>query len=222
MRIAITTLGLTIAIAATLVAGWVQGQLSNRWGLPVDLAAAGQRLDLVPARLGDWQLESSEPFDDEVARMLQCFGSSSRVYVNRTTGEVVHLDLLVGPPGPTAVHTPEVCHNTRNHVIKDARSAVHARGHDRPNESFWRVTFQSNDLERSLLRVVYAWSGPKGEWHASQDPRFEYGGTHLLYKVQLAAALTPDEESSPGDSCQRFLESLLPALDTVLFQQTTR
>ncbi|MBI2826662.1 MAG: exosortase-associated EpsI family protein [Planctomycetia bacterium] len=222
MRNSLTMLGLTIAIAATLLTGWVQGRLGNRWGLPVDLAAAGERIGAVPERIGDWQLQSSEPFDDEVVRMLQCFGNFSRVYVNRTTGEAVRVELLVGPPGPTAVHTPEICHASRNHTLKDSRTAVRVRASEQPDESFWRVTFQSNDLEHSLLRVMYAWSGTDGVWRASQDPRFEYGGTQLLYKVQLAASLSGEEESSASDPCQRFLESLLPVLDATLFPPVTR
>jgi len=221
MRITSAIAVLTL-VAVTVATGWVDGHLSNRWGEPADLVAAGQRLASVPARVGAWEMQSSQPFDDEVVAMLQCVGHFTRVYVHADTGEVVTVALLVGPPGPTAAHTPEICYSSRNQEIWEESKAVQSRPQVAPDETLWRMTFRSSDVEQRLLRVFYGWCGQDGLWRAAKDPRFEYGGQPLLYKLQLAGQLREGKDDDSQDSCQRFLQDFLPALNASQFQVPSR
>ena len=62
---------------------------------------------------------------DEVAQeMLQSAGTVSRVYMNRRTGQRVDMFVIVGPSGPTAEHTPEVCVGGRYFTPLGSRRAV--------------------------------------------------------------------------------------------------
>ena len=209
--------GLTVAAVLTGAAGWIDGRLGNRWATPADLQGAAQRLAAVPTQFGDWQMQSNEPLSPEVEKMLQCAGNFSRVYVNTVTGESVGVAAIVGPSGPTAVHTPEICYTSRDHVELDKPTPVSIRPQERPNEELWRMTFLAKDLGGTRLRVYYGWSDASGVWSASAHPRFKYSGQPLLYKIQLAARMPEVEESDGGDPCQRFLESFLPVLDATLF-----
>ncbi len=205
-----------VVCAATLAVGLVDARWTHRWGHQAELVAAGERLAKAPEQIGDWQMRSSEPYDAETVAMLQCTGHFSRVYVNRVTGDVVSVALQVGPPGPTAVHTPEICYSSRGHSISELPTA---RATDRaaaPDETIWRMTFRTNDAEQRRLRVCYAWRGPhESHWTAAEDPRFVYATEPMLYKIQLASQLSDWHESNDQDPCQKFLTDFLPALDAL-------
>jgi hypothetical protein len=206
-----------VLAVTTVGAGWFEGRLSNRWGEPADLASAGAALENVPTQVGDWEMISTQPFSEETLQMLECAGHFTRTYQNRVTGEQVNVALLVGPPGPTAVHTPEICYSSRDHEITESRVAVHAGPEAAPDQTLWKLTFRSNDLEQSMLRVYYGWHATDGSWQASENPRFEYGGASLLYKIQLAGRMPSTSSVADGDSCSRFLRAFLPAVDVTLF-----
>jgi Protein of unknown function (DUF3485) len=210
--------GLFAATALTGAAGWFDARLSNRWSTPHELEVAAQRLAEVPTRVGDWQMQSTSPLTPDVEKMLQCVGNFNRSYVNTATREVVDVAAIVGPPGPTSSHTPEICYTSHDHIELDKPTPVSIRPQERPDEDFWRMTFKANDLDGARLRVYYAWSDASGVWTAAQYPRFKYGGQPLLYKIQLASHWDESKESEGGDPCRRFLESFLPALDKALFQ----
>ena len=180
--------------------------------------AAGELLDAVPERIGDWEMRSSKPFDNETVQMLQCAGHFSRVYENTSTGETVTVAMLVGPTGPTAVHTPEICYSSRGQTIVESPTAVATRPETDPDESLWQMAFRSNDVEQNQFRVMYGWTGPEGHWRAASNPRFEHGGEAMLYKIQLAGPVAQRADKDGADPCQRFLRDFLPAPDATLFQ----
>lgn len=201
----------------TLASGAVAGVFNNRWGPRADLAAAGQRIDQLPGTLGDWESQSAEPVDKGAAQMLQCAGSTVRTYQNRQTGALVRMVLIVGPPGPTAVHTPDVCYTSGNYEMEgkpqevDLRAGGHAAG-------FWSASFRARSLRGENLRVFYSWNDGSG-WRASRHPRIEYAASPLLYKLQVVTgALEADEE---GEAWRGFLDQLLPSLEKLLEKEAS-
>ena len=214
-------MSLWIAVLAvcggTVAAGLVEGRLSNRWGEPADLVSAAERVAQVPEQFGDWKMQSSRPFDEDTLAMLQCAGHFTRVYVNSLTGDTISMALLVGPTGPTAIHTPEVCYSSRNQTIIESPTEIATRPKTVPGETLWRMTFRANDPEQALQRVFYGWAGTDGHWRAAKDPRYEYGGEPLLYKIQLASGTTQQADKEGSDPCRRFLQDFLPVVDATLF-----
>ena len=208
--------GVALLAALTLAGGAVAGRFENRWGQGVDLAAAGERLDRIPAQFGDWTLEDSQSLSPDVVEMLQCSGSVSRLYRNQKSGAAVTMTLVVGPPGPTSVHTPEVCYSSRDYKTVSAPERFRVKPPGSANAEFWGMTLEATDLRGGNLRVVYAWNAERG-WVAPDRPRFRFGGARLLYKLQLAAA-ADDREPKHADPCRAFLRDALPALDAALFQ----
>jgi hypothetical protein len=201
---------LLLVAGLTAAAGAADGFLRNRWQKPPDLLAAASRLQQVPERFGGWELESSEKLDPEVARMLQCAGYINRIYIHRGTGDRVHVALLVGPPGPISVHTPEICYSSRDYERVQDHQRLRIR-EDQPDEAFWAMSFRSPDLKLNELRVVYAFT-TGGAWSAPDHPRFLFGGRPLLYKLQLAGYLGPGADPD-NDPCRHFLKDFLPVLD---------
>jgi hypothetical protein len=198
----------SIAIGLTLVSGLVYGRWTQRWGATASLAAAAKRVEAFPRQLGSWRLMEDRPMADQIVEMLQCEGHVNRRYVNENDGSIVNVALIVGPPGPTAVHTPEICFSSQAYEIEEDRQKKFFKTRHDGAHSLWTTTFRSSDLTHDQLRVYYGWS--EGEqWEASRSPRFEYGGSALLYKLQVSTVVMPVPGSETSDSCQDFIETLL-------------
>ena len=116
--------------------------------------------------------------------------------------------LLVGPAGPTSVHTPDVCYRSQDYIQEAPREAVgiKARAEDGgQGGSFWMLPLRPNQLEAKRLRSYYAWSDGE-RWEATENPRLTFGGKSLLYKLQLAAPAPSDPSEDLG---RLFLQSFL-------------
>jgi hypothetical protein len=208
-------LGLLLWIGVTLASGAAAGWLDNRWGRPADLAAAGENLSKTPEKFGDWVLEHSQSLDEDAAELLQASGSTLRNYRNQSTGDAVTVALIVGPAGPMSVHHPEVCYSSRDFNTLAPAKRFHVVG--AVDAEFWGMTLEHAGLDGGKLSVAYGWNDGRG-WAAPQQPRIQFGGAPLLYKLQLAAPLGGNERFDKSDPCRMFLRDFLPALDAVLLR----
>lgn len=196
-----------LAVAITLVGGALHGRNSNRWGPPADRRAAAAHLATMPKQIGRWKLVEELPIDEASLTMLECDGYLYRRYTHQDTGQSINVVILVGPPGPIAVHTPEICFSSRAYEIQGQRKAVAMQGGGGAENSYWCTDFQSKNPFADALHVYYAWS-PGGPWKASKSPRYEYAGSQLLYKIQLAVPMTREMMDSDSDPGRQFLEDL--------------
>jgi hypothetical protein len=199
---------LTVGVGLVLFAGVLYGNYSQRWGPPADLVAAGSHLESFPDQLGNWVLTEDLPMSDGTLAMLECAGHVNRRYLNQESGETISVAIIVGPPGPTAVHTPEICFSSRAYTLSDSRRTVVIGAVPAVEHSLWCVEFKTQNILADELRVYYAWS--RGErWEASASPRVEFAAAPLLYKIQLAATISPNTKEVDSDPCRHFLEALI-------------
>jgi len=201
-----------LAMGLTVASGAVIGKMSNRWGPSQDSLAAAKKLEELPEEFGNWKLKSSEKMSGEVVKMLECSGYISRVYVNQESGEKVSLAVILGPSGPIAVHTPEVCFSSRDHKTLESRKPT-AVGDS--NDRFWAMTFEANDLSANLIRVYYGWT-PGNHWAATKNPRVSLARYPYLYKIQLASDLPAGTDITSNDPCKNFLEDFIPVMKEYL------
>lgn len=197
-----------IGTGITLAAGLLHGRLTQRWGPLPDLQAAARNLEALPKDIGDWQSVKEEPISERIVQTLSCAGYVNRQYVNRKTGQTISVAIIVGPPGPTAVHTPEICYSSRAYSIQDPRKEVKLSDDAGKSHSFWSVQFRSSDASPDQLHVYYGWLGD-GEWTASKSPRFEFAGRRLLHKLQMSTIVPAQRTDRATDPCQDFLTALL-------------
>jgi len=203
-------LALALIAVLTLASGMMHGRMSNRWGTPPDMTAAGAELDQIPDQIGPWQLAATAELHEVAAETLETAGSVTRTYVNEETGEAVQLGLILGPAGPISVHTPDVCYSSRDFKQLDDRRRVAVKPADGSEETFWCLTFQTNDLSGSLLRVYYAWS-PGDHWSAPDQPRLTFGGNPYLYKIDVTSRMPPGTDFAKVDPSLDFLTLFVPA-----------
>ncbi len=207
-------LGIGVLVGITLLSGYVHGRLSNRWGPPADMLAAAKRFEKLPKQFGQWRMNSSSKMTEHVVTMLECAGYINGSFINDHTGEQVNAFIILGPPGPVSVHTPEVCYSSRHYDIEGKRARVKI-GEGKGLDEFWALTLKSTDVNKDMLRVYYAWSDSE-HWNAPESPRFTYGGSGMLFKIQLAAYLPPETDIATADTCRRFLEAWLPVVNPIL------
>jgi hypothetical protein len=199
-----------LAVVGTVAAGWSQGCQTNRWGPAPDAALAADRLSLpLPEQAGNWRLEQEVPFSDAVVRILQCPAHVSRVYVHEQTGDSATVAVIVGPPGPVAVHTPEICYSSRDYSIAAPRKETQVADSTGQSHAFWDLSLKANDLNANSLRVLYGWSSGSS-WEAARHPRFGYGGLPHLYKLQVA--VTSNSEGTGFDPAEDFLTQFVAQL----------
>lgn len=201
-------LALALAVLITLTGGVLYGSYSQRWSARAELTAAATRLERFPREIGSWKAVEDVLFDESALQMLECAGYVNRRYVNQDSGHSIQLAVIVGPPGPIAVHTPEICFSSRAYELANERTEAFLDVSPSQRHSFWRVEFATRSALGDGLRVYYAWSAG-GLWKSSRSPRVEYAGASLLYKIQLTTYVAPhlsDESSDPG---RQFLEELL-------------
>ncbi|MCC6493246.1 MAG: exosortase-associated EpsI family protein [Pirellulales bacterium] len=195
-------------VAIVLATGAVYGHFSNRWGTPADLSAAGAHLKSLPAQLGDWRLQEESEISPSTVKMLQCAGYVNRNYVNVQTGDAVSLAIIVGPPGPTAVHTPEICYSSRNFTLTGDREKTRIASQTGDAHTAWKTSFESKSAFGDRLHVYYAWSDG-GRWSASNSPRFEFAASPRLFKLQLAGLVGTAEQSPQDDPPAQFFKALV-------------
>lgn len=205
-----------VVAALTAASGLLHGKLTQRWGPSVDVAAAAKLLEETPSQFGPWREAAREDLDPSVKNTLQCAGYVNRIYVHESTGEQVHVAVLIGPPGPTSVHIPEVCFASRAYTPSGKRQVETIEETGRKDD-FWTLTFRGTGLRGDYVRIWYAW-GVGDHWVASDEPRLKFAGRPYLYKIQLSSpSATGDKED---DTCRKFLLAFLPELQRRLKAQT--
>lgn len=201
-------LALGIAVLITLTGGILYGNYSQRWNASAEMRAAAIHLGQLPREIGSWKAVEEVPIDDSALQMLECTGHINRRYVNEETGKSLQLAIMLGPPGPIAVHTPEICYSSRAYELQGERSKTLLEVSTGMRHLFWTVDFTTRNALADGLRVYYAW-GDGRKWFASNSPRFEFAGAPLLYKLQVATYVNPYAGDEGSDPSRQFLEELL-------------
>ena len=168
-------LGVVVAFGLTILSGVLQGRMRNRWGPSPDTVRAAEKLAELPSQFGNWKLRSTGRLGETAEQMLECTGYIVRDYQNQATNDLVSVTVLLGPPGPISVHTPEVCFPSRDYSAMGLREEVVIRGEEKQNDQFWSLSYKANNLRGDMLRVYYAWSTGR-HWSASGEPRMKYAG----------------------------------------------
>ena len=200
-------------IAAVTMLGSLAAQRLAQ-GNQQELQTAADKLAQTPEQFGDWELQADHEMAANEQQILQCAGSLHRVYKNRTTGQTINMFIIVGPPGPTSVHNPEICYSSQGFEAAQAAERIVVPGDQKTKSEFWQVTLKSAGATPQHLRVAYAWNAGAG-WVAPDQPRLAFGGQPKLFKMQMATTFV--QGTSDVDGFERFLGDFLPVLDASLF-----
>lgn len=204
-----------VALIAFVAYGVAEGLWTNRWFASAALEEATARLKNVPAKIGDWEGTDRE-IDPRHVAQAEMTGYVNRRYVNRATGADVTVLLVCGKPGPTALHSPEVCYPGAgfNPAGERAKQPMDGRSDD-----FWVGQFQKTTPNPEALRIFWAWNGA-GAWRAAEWPRVEFGRHAALYKLYVIRSLWAGDEPLAEDPSLDFMRQFLPAVQAALFDES--
>lgn len=215
------SLSLALLIAITVVAAIVQGRATNRWGASDTIANAATIFTRLPKTFGDWNLLETQELPSQVRGILQTEHYSQGVYEHRSTGQRATLTLLLGPPGPMSVHTPDICYSAADFSQISDRHQVNIVPGD-TNDTAWMTQFHSaHDVQDSILRVYYSWHNGQ-RWKAVEEPRVTYGARPYLFKVQAATELPAGAENDAEDAARSLLQQFCSVFDQSLTPTESR
>ncbi len=198
-----------LAVGITLTAAILHGRWTNRWGVPNEMPVAADVVKTLPHDFGPWHLKETKELEPAVRGILQCENYSQGYYVNHETGEQVMLTLLLGPPGPMSVHTPEICYSSADYTPLADRQRVNIQP-GIAEDAAWMVQFHSgHELQGGITRVYYAWNDGS-HWSALDEPRITFGGRPFLFKVQILTQLPEAGATVVEDSARTMLRDFIP------------
>jgi len=198
-----------LAVGITFSSGLLHGHWTNRWGTPSARAGAEKVFEALPREFGAWRLIESESLPASVRGILQCSGELQGFYQNQQTGERVLFTLLLGPPGPMSVHTPEICYGSIDQVpIADRRRIT--IDDSKAVDTAWMVQFHDlHEQQGNITRIYYSWNDGTN-WNAVEEPRIQFGGKPYLYKLQLLVRLPEEAATEPQDPGRGMLREFVP------------
>jgi hypothetical protein len=224
-------IGVALLVVITCATGLLQGKMTNRFGMPEDMKVSAKKLEnlnkLLEAKKpfgerNQWKWVSTTKMTPTVIETLECQGYINASFTNsEIPGLQINGFIILGPPGPVAVHTPEICYSSKDYAINDERERIRIFPKGPREDEFWGLTLRSKDVNEDMLRVYYAWAN-YGPWTAPDIPRITYGGGSKLYKMQLAVKLPADAKLEQGDACQDFLRAFLPVVNAQLFESAAK
>ena len=199
---------LIVVILLLITSAVVHGSIDGRWSPKADLIAQGSRLNELPDTAGDWKLNQVLEMPESTLRILQCHGWGQREYRNAGTGQLINVAVMLGPRGPMAVHTPEICYDSvGTERTRDRRPESITTAKE--DHQLWSVEFANKDSGDNRFESWYGWSDG-GKFHASKLPRVWMSS--YLYKIQLSGPVG----NGADQPIQDFLGEFLPQLEILL------
>jgi hypothetical protein len=209
-----------IFLVVLTVYGIAEGLWTNRLFPSEDLERAASRVSRVPRTVGDWEGTDQELDARQVAR-AEMTAYVSRRYVNSRTGAAVNMLLVCGRPGPTSLHSPDICYAGAGYQAAGppVRKPIARKAED-PLGDFWVGQFRKAGPVPEALQIFWAWNGA-GTWQAADRPRFQFAHHAALYKLYVVRQLPRADEPAAEDPAADFLAHFLPELQRALFDVAT-
>ena len=179
-----TTIWIAAATAILLTIGpaYFHGFRNFRWDVDDEVVQLSARLKEFPEELGKWKMMESMKLGKVELDMLVPFEYIARTYVQ---GEYhANLVILLGPTGPTAEHTPDICFDSQEYSQIEKRKAIPIDPTNGRDSTFWLAKFERKGLDKSFIASWYAWT-VDGCCRASSNPQFAFANNRFLVKVQV-------------------------------------
>jgi hypothetical protein len=209
---------LPVLLALPLLVGFgvAEGLWSHRWLNSRELELAVARLRQIPMTVDQWDGTDQELDPRQVAR-AEMGGYVMRQFVHRQTGARVLILLVAGPPGPTSVHSPDVCYQGAGYaaVGPEKLHPITIQGLSAV-ATFKVCQFDKRDPVSDPLRIFWSWSAT-GEWQAPDNPRLRFAHHSALYKLYVIRHEQNAEEPSAEDPSLEFMAHFLPKVQESLF-----
>jgi hypothetical protein len=195
-----------VALTVMTIATGVVFRVADARPSVAAMESIASRLDGFPDAIDGWRQSSAPEVSADVLRELQCQGTVNRLYRQPTNGRSAHVTMLLGPAGPIATHTPEVCYSTTGYEIIGEQSRVTIETVDHKTHQFWVTQVRRRDATGDFIRVYHAWNA-NGTWAAPDNARLAFTFSPYLYKCQIAFSEFDSRDSAAEE--EAFVRGLI-------------
>lgn len=214
-------LWILLASIAVIAPGMAHGIWTCRWDLSDEPQASAARLASLPLSIFNWEGEDL-PVDAQQVSRVDLAGLLVRRYDHRDkkghTSPHVLVMVACGRPGPTSVHSPEICYPGQGYrqMAERQRKSIHCSTGD---AEFFMAPFEKKNQggEAERIQIYWSWKGTGG-WVAPSQPRFVFGAQPVLHKLYVVQPLSGPHEVS-AKACEEFIQNLIPDVQNGLFSQ---
>ena len=208
---------ITLITAAFIIAAGVwHGTATGRWGETHELQDAVARVKAMPFTVGDW-ISKDLAVNPRHLEVGEIAGHLSRTFVHKISGESINILLVLGKPGPIAVHSPDVCFEGAGYKMGPKTTyALKNASVDRYDE-FWSAKF-TKDPQPAPLHILWAWT-TGGLWMAPDNPRLTFYRSPVLFKLYIIREVKAQDAPMVDETMQLFIKDVLPALKATITGQ---
>ena len=217
-------IGLVVLTILTVIPTIVDGQRRFRWGQDTETLELAEKINAIPKNFGDWECTSESELSPTSLQLLTPFNSITRTYYNQREKINVNLFVLLGPTGPTAVHTPDICFDSREYKKIGDRKAISvdmdSNRSRKSNSKFFRTEFKSRNIEEQGLKSIYAWRDSDGPWSAAEQPRWSFADNRYLFKLQATARFPSVEAMKDSRVLENFVAEIERNIEQTVFRSS--
>jgi len=209
-----------LAILAVVLPGIAHGVWTARWAMTEEPQASASRLGELSLSLPDWEGEDAKVDPRQLAH-AELAGCIARRYIQRNDGSQLGMLLACGRPGPTVVHTPEICYPARGYQAVGAleKKEIDLAGLAKA-EFFIRIFEKPNPGGAAdRIRIYWAWNAAGAGWKAFANPRLKLGFEPVVHKLYVVQPLN-GAGAVADRACADFIGELIPAMDKNLFHSS--
>lgn len=206
----LTAIGLTLAC----LSGWAHGLLTDRWGIPVELAAVASQVENLSLEFDGWTSEVSRTLNDHTRKASGAEGYFSRSYTHEQTGDQVHVTILCGRSGPISLHTPDVCFvgGGVTQLGEETRTTLSREGGEADVPAhFWMADFRPPPSRPGPdSRTYWAWSSDGQSWETPENPRLKYSRKPYLYRLYFTVPVDQYRRTEDGQEAHGPAADFMP------------
>ncbi len=200
-----TIVGFLVALTLTIYPGYFHGLKYFRWGKNERVEEIAARLKSFPEEFHGWEKVGDQKMTIAEFEMLRPIEYLSRRF--KRGESMVQLFVMLGPTGPTAVHTPDICFSSRDYSTIGSRQRLRIDSNGNSTSDCWECAFQSRNFNDVYLKSWYAWT-TDGNWQAAENPRYSFAQSSYLLKIQVEA-IYPDQQSlEQSQDAENFLRDV--------------
>jgi hypothetical protein len=205
-----------VAVVVMLVACYVQGMWSERWGSFPELQIYSDQLSAIPMEFGEWQGKDAEKSDEKILKIVGAEGELVRTYRN-ASGEEVRISIICARLHDIFQHTPDRCYPAAGFEMQGEPQhetfEIGSTSADFLTTSFLKSEPSGTHAERGF----WSWSAD-GRWIAPKNPKLSFAGEKALYKLYVFANAPTGKQQKANDHdvAREFIRAFIPVLEDSL------
>jgi hypothetical protein len=195
----------------TIAPAIYSGQRGFRWGADKEVQHLAANVAAFPSEIDGWHSIADIEMEKYSKQLLNPIAYISRRY--QKSDRFAQVFVLLGPTGPTAVHSPDICFSSVAYEKLADRQAVPLEN----DASCWRIRFKDRKSVDGapFLTSWYGWTSDE-TLLASNSPRYEFSGRRVLLKIQITSQYLDRDAMFDDAEMESFVQEIAKEVETIM------